>query len=458
LTLHPLETLTEFDDRVGRIDARAQLHTRVELGSGSDHDAWMKNTITSRQNSISQHPAQLAPLGVDVTAVERNLNRLPIVAKIRNDGARTQVDTAAENGVADIVQMGSSGGVEQDRVLDLGVGSDDAPVADPAAITDKGSGPNLDIPSDPDRPLHNGSRVDPRPTTDHDSVAIDRGIRVECDLDTVGRQRLEHGIQSVSEQRPGCCRVVGASKLLRQAGEQSRYLTGGHGSIIEGLWEGQVKIRQALGAYRTLPSSFYRRPAEVVAPDLLGRYIVRQIDGVRLVARIVETEAYLGTRDRASHAWGGRRTQRSGVLYSTPGTAYVYLIYGMYNCLNAVTGDSNDGDAVLIRAAEPLRGVATMRLNRALKRPPKRPPDWQPRPGEVAGGPGKLCQALSIDRDENNRLLTQGKLRLTVGSPIEQGAVITGPRIGIDYAGEAKEWPLRFAIRDNRHVSKPYPW
>jgi DNA-3-methyladenine glycosylase len=208
----------------------------------------------------------------------------------------------------------------------------------------------------------------------------------------------------------------------------------------------------------TLPSSFYRRPAEVVAPDLLGRYIVRQIDGERLVARIVETEAYLGTTDRASHAWGGRRTHRSEVLYSTPGTAYVYLIYGMYNCLNAVTGDCEDGDAVLIRAAEPLRGIATMCLNRALKRPLNCPTNWQPRPGEVAGGPGKLCQALSIDRDENNRLLTHGNLRLTVGSPVGEGAVILGPRIGIGYAGEAKEWPLRFAIRDNRHVSKPYPW
>jgi DNA-3-methyladenine glycosylase len=213
-----------------------------------------------------------------------------------------------------------------------------------------------------------------------------------------------------------------------------------------------------LGAYKALPSLFYRRPADVVAPDLLGRYIVRQIEGERLVARIVETEAYLGAKDRASHAWGGRRTQRSRVLYSTPGTAYIFLIYGMHNCLNAVTGDSSDGDAVLIRAAEPLRGVVTMRLNRALNRPLSRPLDGEPRPGEVAGGPGKLCQALSIDRDENNRMLTGGALRLTVGSPAGGDGVVAGPRIGIDYAGEAKDWPLRFSIRGNRHVSKPYPW
>ena len=187
-----------------------------------------------------------------------------------------------------------------------------------------------------------------------------------------------------------------------------------------------------------------------MAPDLLGRYIVRQHDGERLVARIVETEAYLGAKDRASHAWAGRRTKRSQVLYGTPGTAYVYLIYGVYNCLNVVTGDSSDGDAVLIRAAEPLRGTEIMRRNRALNR--------ELRPGDLAGGPGKLCQALSIDRSDNAQPLISGRLRLTDGVPIVQNAVVLAPRIGIDYAGEAKDWPLRFSVRGNRHVSRPFPW
>lgn len=202
-----------------------------------------------------------------------------------------------------------------------------------------------------------------------------------------------------------------------------------------------------LGAYKTLPDAFYRRPADRVAPDLLGRYIVRCTGDERLVARIVETEAYLGVGDRASHAWGGRRTARSEVLYSAPGTAYVYLIYGIYHCLNAVTGDGRDGDAVLIRAAEPLRGTGTMRRNRLL--------DRDPRPGDLAGGPGKLCQALAIDRKDNTRMLTRGDLRLTFGTPVAPEIIASGPRVGIDYAGDARNWPLRFAVAGNPHVSKP---
>jgi len=172
----------------------------------------------------------------------------------------------------------------------------------------------------------------------------------------------------------------------------------------------------------------------------------------------VETEAYLGAKDRASHAWGGRRTQRSRVLYSTPGTAYVFLIYGMHNCLNAVTGDSSDGDAVLIRAAEPLRGVVTMRLNRALNRPLSRPLDGQPRPGEVAGGPGKLCQALEVDRSFDGAPLDGGALRVTRGDPVESGEIAVDRRVGIAYAGEAAGWPLRFALRGCPQVSRPHPW
>ena len=204
-----------------------------------------------------------------------------------------------------------------------------------------------------------------------------------------------------------------------------------------------------MGTYKALPAGFYRRPADVVAGDLLGRFIVRQLGGQRLVARIVETEAYLGRKDRASHAWGGRRTPRSRVLYSPPGTAYVYLIYGIYHCLNAVTGDSTDGDAVLIRAAEPLRGISTMVAHRSLLA--------NPRDGDLTGGPGKLCQALAIDRRHNARTLTRGGLRLTEGTPVAQREIVTGPRIGIDYAGDARLWPLRFAIVGNRHVSRPYP-
>lgn len=202
-----------------------------------------------------------------------------------------------------------------------------------------------------------------------------------------------------------------------------------------------------MGRFRTLPQSFYRRPAELVARDLLGRYLVRDLDGSRLVLRIVETEAYLGAEDRASHAWGGRRTRRTSALFRDGGFAYVYLIYGMYHCLNAVTGDEEDGAAVLIRAGEALEGAALMKTHRSLIR--------EPRPGDLAGGPGKLCQALAIDGGLNRTPLFEGSLRVTTGREVADSGVSIGPRVGIDYAGEAAAWPLRFCELENREVSRP---
>lgn len=205
-----------------------------------------------------------------------------------------------------------------------------------------------------------------------------------------------------------------------------------------------------MGRMRALPPTFYRRPAAEVAPELLGRFMVRELDGERLVLSIVEVEAYLGSVDRASHAWQGRRTARNRSLYQPGGVAYVYFIYGMHFCFNVVTGRGGDGDAVLVRAGEPLRGVETMLHNRRLRR--------SPRPGDLAGGPGKLCQALKVDRDFDGADLSRGFLRLTEGEAVGAKDIVTGSRIGIGYAGEAAKWPLRFAIRGNRHVSRPLPW
>jgi DNA-3-methyladenine glycosylase len=198
-----------------------------------------------------------------------------------------------------------------------------------------------------------------------------------------------------------------------------------------------------------LPAAFYRRAADEVARDLLGRYLEREADGAKLVLRIVETEAYLGVEDPASHARGGRRTARNEVLYAAGGVAYVYLVYGVHHCLNTVTGNSGDGSAVLIRAGEPLEGEEVMVSHRRLAR--------SPRPGEVAGGPGKLCQALAIDRGLNGARLDRSALRITSGLPSAPSEVVAGPRIGVDYAGEAATWPLRFAVRQNSHVSRPWP-
>ena len=123
----------------------------------------------------------------------------------------------------------------------------------------------------------------------------------------------------------------------------------------------------------------------------------------------------------------------------------------MYCCLNAVAGTAENGEAVLIRAAEPVQGSAIMARNRNLRR--------SPRPGDLAGGPGKLCQALAIERELDGHPLQREPLVLTRGErrrPSE--VVVSGPRIGIDYAGEAVDWPLRFALAENRHVSRPLPW
>ncbi len=207
----------------------------------------------------------------------------------------------------------------------------------------------------------------------------------------------------------------------------------------------------AVGPLVPLPPSFYRRPAETVARDLLGRWLVREVEGELLVLRLVEVEAYLGAPDRASHAWGGRRSPRNASLYLPGGRAYVYFIYGMHWCLNAVTGEADVGSAVLLRAGEPVAGEERMRRHRG------RPAPAPPRPGDVAGGPGKLCQALAIDRACDGLRLDRGPLRLTAGEPVAPERVATGPRIGVAYAGEAAAWPLRFAVAGNLHVSRPRP-
>jgi DNA-3-methyladenine glycosylase len=239
--------------------------------------------------------------------------------------------------------------------------------------------------------------------------------------------------------------------------------------------------RSTPGPLSPLPLSFYRRGAEEVARDLLGRYLVRYAagggdrgegaggggrgdaagggdqggagarpaagGGEPLVLRVVEVEAYLGAPDRASHAWGGRRTARNASLYLPGGHAYVYFIYGMHWCLNAVTGEADTGGAVLLRAGEPVLGEERMRRNRRLAA--------APRPGDLAGGPGKLCQALAVDRAFDGLRLDRGSLQLAAGEPVAPSRVAAGPRIGVAYAGEAAHWPLRFAVAGNPHVSRP---
>lgn len=182
------------------------------------------------------------------------------------------------------------------------------------------------------------------------------------------------------------------------------------------------------------------------ARGLLGRRLVRMIDGQRLSGLIVETEAYIGEADAACHASRGR-TARTEVMYGPPGHAYVYFIYGMYWCLNVVTEREGCPAAVLIRGLEPLEGLEVMRRQR---------------PGrsdlELTNGPGKLCRALGIDRRLNGADLILGdELYLEEGEPLPERSVVASPRIGLKTGEWADTVPWRFHVAGNRYVSHARP-
>jgi len=203
-----------------------------------------------------------------------------------------------------------------------------------------------------------------------------------------------------------------------------------------------------MSRFRSLPRSFYGRPADVVARDLLGRYLVRELDGERLALRLVEVEAYLGGDDPASHAFRGR-TARNAAMFLAGGHAYVYFVYGMHFCVNVVCGEAGLPHAVLLRAGEAVAGADRMAALRGLEGPLRR--------RLLAGGPARLCEALAIDRAFDAVPLWSGALRLTRGEPVEEPEVARGARIGVDYAGDAAAWPLRFVVRRSRELSKGIP-
>jgi DNA-3-methyladenine glycosylase len=189
-----------------------------------------------------------------------------------------------------------------------------------------------------------------------------------------------------------------------------------------------------------LDASFFDRPTEVVARELLGATLeCRTADGVA-AGRIVETEAYLGEHDLACHAAAGK-TARTAPLYGKPGIAYVYFIYGMYWCFNAVTRGEHEPSAVLVRAVEPVEGIDLMKARRPKAR----------RDADLTNGPGKLCLALGIGREHNWLPLQRPPLVIREGREVADADVIVTPRIGITEWAEA---PLRYFIRDNPFVSK----
>lgn len=181
---------------------------------------------------------------------------------------------------------------------------------------------------------------------------------------------------------------------------------------------------------KKLPRAFYDRETLTVAKELLGKYLIHISDGVERIGRIVEVEAYLGERDLASHSSKGR-TERTKIMFGPPGHAYVYMIYGIYDCMNVVTEREGQAAAVLLRAIEPVKNVE----------------------GRTQG-PGLLCRAMRIDRRLNGHDLISDGFYIAAVPEEKSPVIVKRPRIGVDYAGHWAKRLLRFYIKNNPFVSK----
>ncbi|MDU6742848.1 DNA-3-methyladenine glycosylase [Peptoniphilus harei] len=202
---------------------------------------------------------------------------------------------------------------------------------------------------------------------------------------------------------------------------------------------------------KILENDFFKRDTVEVAKSLIGKKIIRNISGNFFCAKIVETEAYLGLEDRACHSYGGRITDRNKTLYLPGGHIYVYLIYGMYDLLNIVTRDEEHPEAVLIRGVEPLEnldGISKNRFGKAYEDLST----YQRK--NLSNGPGKLSMALGINRSLNGKVLSKDYLYIEDADEISESDLLITKRIGIDYADEDANLPLRFCLRDNPYVSK----
>ena len=190
---------------------------------------------------------------------------------------------------------------------------------------------------------------------------------------------------------------------------------------------------------RPFAAGYYDRATEIVARELLGAVLEHRTAEGTVRGRIVETEAYLGPDDPACHAAAGL-TERTRILHGPPGHAYVYFIYGMHWCFNAVTREAGHGSAVLVRALEPLSGLALMRRRREIDDDVG-----------LTSGPARLCEAFAIGRSQNGVRLDRGPLRILHGLSVPDESVLITPRIGIR---KAADWPLRFLVKQNAFVSK----
>lgn len=194
-----------------------------------------------------------------------------------------------------------------------------------------------------------------------------------------------------------------------------------------------------------LPHNFFERPTLLVARELLGKLLVRRTPQGTVNGMIVEVESYIGETDRASHAFGGKRTPRTETMFGSPGSIYVYLIYGQNHCFNIVTEDEGIPSAILIRAIEPFQGLELMTERRQQKKPDLK---------NLCSGPGKLCSSFEINKKLNNTKLSEKTLAVYDFMNFSDDQIAVTPRINVDYAGDCKDYPYRFFVKDNRFISE----
>ncbi len=209
-----------------------------------------------------------------------------------------------------------------------------------------------------------------------------------------------------------------------------------------------MEMEPGTGAVRRLSAGFYRKGDVVqIARALLGKYLVTQFPEGRTVGRIVETEAYRGPEDRASHAWNNRLTPRTKVMFEAGGVAYVYLCYGIHHLFNVVTGPEGIPHAVLVRALEPVENLGLMLERRAMSKPSF----------ALTAGPGALSRAMGLTTDYSGSSLIEAGALIWLedrGDVIPNEDIIAGPRVGVHYAGECALRPWRFRVKGNAWTSR----
>lgn len=213
-------------------------------------------------------------------------------------------------------------------------------------------------------------------------------------------------------------------------------------------------FRYTTGMSDRLPRSFYRRDVVTVARGLLGQKLIRVLRGQAISGLIVETEAYLGVIDKAAHTCNGLRTARNASMWGDGGHAYVYFTYGMHHCMNIVAGCEGEPVAVLIRALEPVEGIEQMHQHRCVSRRSCKTPLKNT---DLCSGPAKLTSALGIDLSLDGVDLVRGSALFICrmrARAHRRSAIVVTPRIGVSYAGQWADKPLRFVLKGNKHVSR----